>query len=344
LPILLLAVDVARFPHLFHSAQAAPLTLAELERVGARSLGRVNYHELFVSLDDLEDPDYLSNLEGKPAGVIVSAFYPKDAKELLGGPLYRAVKKRLDGVANGPPDEYDRVLEKARRVWWVKDCVRFTVPPKLRSRIRLDRVYTVLLAEDGDQDTTPEVVEAALKRCYKLADEDRIRALVLHTVAVNPRNDRALRVATLFGEALDMLPEHDQPERLYVSLYKKWDQSFLVSALQDLQDQHARVIRDFGGWSRRLANADLRVFLLLLALCLSCSARYVELRPLGFLAITGAYYAFWKGAQEVIEKLGSDYSKDARFIVLLVVCVSAAIVFRQLTRKVELQALFAGSD
>src|SRR6516225_5548122 len=61
-------------------------------------LGIFRGNDVFVSLDDIRDPEYLVNLEGRPTALVVSVFVSPDDKAVPGA-LVSAVRSRLQHIS-----------------------------------------------------------------------------------------------------------------------------------------------------------------------------------------------------------------------------------------------------
>jgi hypothetical protein len=301
LPILLLGIDFYFFP-IFYSAHVdnENMDLNDLLIKRSIRLGIYRAHGIHVSIDDINDPQYLDFLKSQPNALIISTFI--DSDHSASGALQSVVLHRLQVEA---PGDY-LVLKTA--LDGVKEFTRgqvidiaLHIPTKNYHRFPLNEILVVALPR-GHPDAAD--VEAGLRRALQIADRKKISNIFVPCLATrwDDNGKNSLSLSDFFIIFFKAIPQAERPHRLYVSLYYGWPTFQLEDATEALNAAWQETFTDSEGVSQ-FYRLDIRLILCLLALCLVICAFVVQLTVKNVLIISVAFVGLAYGSKTWIDLL-----------------------------------------
>jgi len=242
-PIFLLLLDVYLHPLLVASTESiGTADLNQIMTLGAVPLGRLRAHQIMVSIDEINDPDYLSFLHGAPSALVISTFVDVERQVYSSGALQRAVRHRLQQVSPSDDVALQSLLERLRGFYAGQ---LLTLP----LHISADKFpsfplnYLLIIAlptgrpESGD-------VASALERMFRQAERLGIVNVILPALAtnwINETKNKLLSLGDLYGAMFDSINTGEYPRYIYISLDKQWPTFQLENAAATLNDLPLRL-------------------------------------------------------------------------------------------------------
>jgi hypothetical protein len=224
LPIFLLLLDVYFHPLLVASTESTGTAdLTQIMTHGAVSLGRLRAHQIMVSIDAIDDPDYLSFLHGTPNALVISTFVDVENHVYGSGALQSAVRRRLQQVSPRDDADLQSLLERLRGFYAGQ---LLTLPLHIAAdkfpEFPLNYILVIALPlgrPDSDD------VESGLMRALQQAERLGIVNIILPALATNWKNEtnnHLLSLGDLYGAMFDSINSGEYPRYIYLSLYKQW--------------------------------------------------------------------------------------------------------------------------
>jgi hypothetical protein len=298
LPLLLLGIDIAISPiFLESSGSSSGLSAALLVSKGVVYLGNFRSHRIYVSLDDISDsayPGFVQHREedGQAAwgrkrrtGTALAISIVKVEEGWTGSLLTSLLHK----LAVAAPDDHDKLIDRLGLAQTeTSDVLWYDFSETSSATSPSFSVDHLLLLKLHDQ--KKEIFASELQELLSLAGQEHLSELVLPCLGSDSdiKGRDRLSCADTYTASFQGLGSGESPESLYFSLYKRWPDVIIAQELESLN----------GAWKSALAReatkygpipilheADVRLMLLFLSVCLlTCSFR-IQLTFRNFLII-----------------------------------------------------------
>jgi hypothetical protein len=307
LPIFLLLLDVYLHPLLVASTESiGAVDLIQIMTQGAVPLGRLRAHQIMVSIDAINDPDYLSFLHGAPNALVISTFVDVDNQNYGSGALQFAVRRRLREVSPSDDVALQSLLERLKGFFAGQ---LLTLP----LHISEDKFpgfplnYILIIALPAGHPES-EDVESGLKRVFQQAERLGIVNIIVPTLATdwkNETNNHLLSLGDLFGAMFDAINLGEYPKYIYISLYKQWPTFQLENAAATLNEAWIKTTEDATD-PVPLYRAEIRLTLIFLIVCLITCGFLVRYTVRTFLIVAVSFVTLAVGTKELLAFLSLD--------------------------------------
>jgi len=325
LPTFLLLLDVYLHPLLVASTESTGTAdLNQIMTHGTVSLGHLRAHQIMVSIDAIDDPDYLRFLHGAPNALVISTFVDVDKQVYGSGALQFAVRRRLQQVSPRDDADLQSLLERLRGFYagQLLTLPLHTSADKFPG-LPLNYILIIALPRHPDSDD----VESGLKRAFQQAERLGIVNIILPELATNWQNEtnnRLLSLGDLYGAMFSSINSGEYPRYIYVSLYKQWPTFQLEGAAATLNEAWIKTIEDATD-TVPLYRAEIRLTLIFLIVCLMTCGFLVSYTVRTFLIVAVSFVTLAVGAKELLAFLSLDsgpiYGLFVRFGVLAVLAL-----------------------
>ena len=223
IPLLLLAIDFFFSPIWIDTHIVRFDTgLNDLFQYNSVYLGIFRGNDVFVSLDDIRDPEYLVNLEGRPTALVVSVFVSPD-DEAIPGALVTAVRSRLQEIS---PEDQMRLKNISEQLRGSNEgrAVDFPlhIPPSKQAEFPIDTLLVITLPYGS---RAKDALRAGIRRAIFLAESRSILNVIIPCIGIKWQNSKGAMDTSLpafFDTLFSAIPATSHPHRLYLSLYKSW--------------------------------------------------------------------------------------------------------------------------
>jgi hypothetical protein len=306
IPLGLLILDVLLDPTFFETRdQSSDLSGAQLLRVGSASLGSFKGRRIHVSLDDIDDPSYLSFAvkgagrgptfwrRGSRAGntLAISIVHMTDG---WGGNLLSHVMSRLE---SGSSDDRDNIIDlllqaksSPNEVLWYD----FWKPGTTRQAFPIDHLLLLKL-EEQKQETYPKKIRELLD----LAGKEQLSTLVVPCLGRSPGALKAkgtewLTCSATYAGLFEGLKVGDSPRDVYLSFYKQWTDATIAQEAESVEATWKAALaaeEQKSGALPVIYQADTRLMLLFLFICLLVCSFRIELTLKTFIIICVSFVA-----------------------------------------------------
>jgi hypothetical protein len=307
LPFFLLLLDVYLHPLLVASTESiGTADLTQIMTHGAVSLGRLRAHQIMVSIDAINDPDYLSFLQGTPNALVISTFVDVDKQAYGSGALQFAVRRRLKEVSPSDDVALQSLLERLRG-FYAGQLLTLPLHIPVDKFLSFPLNYILIIALPVGHPET-EDVESGLKRAFQQAERLGIVNIILPVLATNWKNEtnnHLLSLGDLFGAMFDSINSGEYPRDIYVSLYKEWPTFQLENAAATLNEAWIKTTEDATD-PVPLYRAEIRLTLIFLLLCLITCGFLVKYSVRTFLIVAVSFVTLAVGTKELFAFLSVD--------------------------------------
>lgn len=318
-PLLLLSLELVVYPIFFETRDASSdFSGAQLVRAGSASLGTFKAHRIYVSLDDIGDPNYLSFATKSPEddhacwsrGHRVGntlAISIVDMGNGWGGNLLSRVLHKLESLSSGDRDRIIDLLQQARSspndvLWYDFRDIATTN----RQSFPIDHLLLLKLDEQK-KETYPK----RMRELLDLAGQERLSSLVLPCLGRNPeaKSKDWLSCTDTYAALFEDLKLGQSPRGIYLSFYKRWSDPTITQEAGSLG----------AAWKSALANeeqksgvlpviyqADLRLMLLFLSVCLLVCSLRIELSFKNVVIVCFSFVPAALGLQDKVAPLLSE--------------------------------------
>jgi hypothetical protein len=150
-------------------------------------LGSFRGNDVFVSLDDIRDPEYLTNLQGRPTALVVSVFVSPD-DEATPGALVTAVRSRLGQIS---PDDQMRLTNISERLRGATPgrAVDFPlhIPISKQAKFPIDMLLVITLPYGS---RAKDALKAGITRAILLADTKSVLNVIVPCIGIKWENSK----------------------------------------------------------------------------------------------------------------------------------------------------------
>ncbi|WP_145749748.1 hypothetical protein [Nitrospirillum amazonense] len=279
-------------------------------RQGAVHIGNLRGHPIFVSVDDLADPDFLATVGPGKNALVVTVFQQAQDEEdgpapaYLLGALARGVLSRLEPLSPGDRIGFMQLVERLHgRAPGQAYLFPVHVPPEHRRQLPLDAIIAVTLPSTDIK----ESLEAGAKKALSVADDSSINNVIVPGLAVkwkNSNNIKDIKSNTYFMTLLSSVSVAENPPNIYVSIYKSFP-SIKIEEMTAAFNQQWEIISANEISGIALHHRDLRLILLFLIIFLATCIFHlnIEVRnmPFAVLAFFTAAYGFIEFTENITE-------------------------------------------
>jgi hypothetical protein len=327
-PIIILAVDFYRYPMLFskYTPQGAG-NINEVLRNGSVPLGNFRGHQVFASIGEISDPQFLYFIRSGTTGLVVSAYVETvKGQSTVQGALQGAVMGRVQSVSKAKAvtlaDHFSNLT--APSSWDVSDFP-LDLSDAEHQVFPINRVLVVALPI-GRADAAE--LKKALVRTMIASQDAHIANLVVPplTVRIAEHAKESLSFSDFFQTFFSAIPIADYPDRLYLSLDQSWPTSELQSAMESLNEAWRQIVTDEQG-DYILYRHDLRLIMAALIVCLIVCSFSVKYTLKNFLIISLAFIGLSLGADKWVTPLVVGSNANALLEVQAVVLLIMALAF-----------------
>jgi hypothetical protein len=292
IPLLFLAIDIALFPVLIETSDPAEgVTGLDLisGRYLVRYLGNFKAHRVYLSLDDIDDQDYLPFItkslpedEDPALRIWDSSRRSNTALVLSWGSV--ELTRILGKLASLSSDDHDGIINLIRSaplseniLWYDFKSVSSTSPSS--SALPLDQL--IILKLQNQQKFTDL---AQFREMLERASKQRLSTLVLPclTSATPLNSNPSLACRATYGAFFQTLQVGTRP-KIFLSLDKNWSTEKIQEAVKSIKESWTNNLKrddKASGAMPTLYQSDIRLLLLFLPICLLVCSFRVELRSL----------------------------------------------------------------
>jgi hypothetical protein len=346
IPLVLLAIDIAVFPVLIETSDPDP----EVSGVGlltesAQYLGNYKAHRVYVSLDDIDDPDYLPFItQHLPDGRSLRDTFRHSNTALAvsitpQGEGWGSVEltRILRKVSSLSVDDHDGVIDLVRNatpsenvLWYDFKSVSSTSPST--AGMPLDHLVILRIP-----DQQRSAYSAQIREMLETAETKHLSTLVLPCLvsASLVENANTLTCAATY-EALFQALEPGSPLKIFLSLDKNWPTETISHEVEVIKGSwKSAITRDekTTGPTPTLYQSDLRLMLLFLPVCLMVGSLFKELTFTNYVIICLLFGGAGFEIPEKVTPLISELAESApawigKCLVLAIMSVLLAPISR----------------
>jgi hypothetical protein len=302
IPLVFLAIDFAAFPVLIETSDPS----SEVSGVGLLSesvqyLGNYKAHRIYVSLDDIDDPDYLPFItQHLPDGRSLRDTFRHSNTALAvsitpQGEGWGSVEltRILRKVSSLSVDDHDGIIDLVRNaapsenvLWYDFKSVSSTSPST--AGMPLDHLVILRIP-----DQQRSAYSAEIREMLETAGTKHLSTFVLPCL-VNPSPSETTNTLACGAtyEALFQALEPGSPLKIFLSLDKNWPTETISHEVEVIkQAWKSAITRDekTTGPTPTLYQSDLRLMLLFLPVCLMVCSLYRELTVTNYVTICFAF-------------------------------------------------------
>ncbi|HEV1993909.1 MAG TPA: hypothetical protein VGR03_06240 [Candidatus Acidoferrum sp.] len=336
-PILFLVVDFCRIPVLLSGCQGGKeeITLRTLVEKQTALLGSYLGHRFYVSLDAIQDSQYLHFLKTAPTALVIGIDHDKPSEPSWGG-LTRAVLRKFDEISLEDAAMLRSVVLGSDPVSGHLLAKPLGIPSARFGGFPVNFLYIVGIKSRGDgsgpaKKQQADTLKSGLQDVMAQAKRDKIENLILPCVSVDPRDPATLQYHEYFPLVFIVSEPAWRPNSIYLSLYQDWDDTSRSAALRALQTSWTETCANAGKQSLFVREV-LRLMLLTLVVCLVVSSLYVAISVKNFLIISCSFVALGSGALALLSPFVENWNSSARFGAHVTLLVALAVLFPLLPR------------
>jgi len=340
MPLLVLAGDFIRAPYIFQT-QISDVELSVQGGIdnNTKYLGRLNSHQIYVSSDEIAQPDFLAEFKSMQNAIVITHFLTIDGRATRSGLLGRAVRSRL---SQSYPEAERRFIQLQEGSSGYKPGHVFPLQIEDHNdAFPVTAIYIVMLTENAKENPRATALMTGLREVYALASAAEINNLIVPALGIDEQASH-LPFPQFLDAALDVLPSSRYPENLYLSWYPRWATKTLTAANRALSAKHITSFSAQSNLAARLESPILRLACIALALCLLSTSLALTLNWLKFIIICTSFLGVFAGLWGLMGFLASDLNRDITFWLRVVSIMIGAIVFRW-TVHWDVKALFTAA-
>jgi len=210
--------------------------LTDLLASDSTLLGTFRSNTFHVSLNDIENQDYLQFIGDERNALVISAYVSEDSSD---GALLRAVTEKLKPIS--PPTYMslaERLDGKSLPPTGVVLPFEVKISEEQRHVFPIDSLFVTTFerraSRNDDQTWVPDVFAAAAKQ--------KVQNLILPCLGRNWADKLTIDFEDFFGGVLRNVPAHSSPLNLYFSLYTQWPSFEVIDAVVSLNAAWAKVV------------------------------------------------------------------------------------------------------
>jgi hypothetical protein len=289
-------------------------------------LGIFRGNDVFVSLDDIRDPEYLVNLEGRPTALVVSVFVSPDDKAVPGA-LVSAVRSRLQHIS---PDDQIRLKNISEQLRGSNEgrAVDFPlhIPSSKQAEFPVDALLVITLPYSSE---AKDALREGIRRAMLLAETKSVLNVIIPCIGIKWRNSKGATDTSLpvfFNTLFNAIPVTSHRHRLYLSLYKSWPTFELQDVISALDSSwQSTPVEEAGTFP--IHHRDTRLVELFLLPCLISCGMLARLTVRNVLIIVIAFLSIGVGAKTAIDLITTGQSPQLKLIIQLVYLTALYVGF-----------------
>lgn len=332
-PLLLLGIDFLLYPKLFEGFDCKkPIAVGSLLIHENLKLGIFRAHSILISIDDIRAINYLDRIKGEEDNALVlSVFADEKGSNVVPGALVSAVTERLHRLSPGDAQGLiDRLRAENNLSPGQVITFELHIPESKRTQFPVKYLLVAVLPYSAPGKMRESLLRT-LPQVFNLAGERRVSNLVLPCLATNWENKNSLTFDEFFSAFFEALPTNTDPNRIHISFYTEWPTFYLEAAVSSLNANwlrsYAKVYDNFP----QPYQADIRLILILLFICLLVVSYSVATTVRNWAAVVflfvGAAAASEKAVIELLQGRGPATVLAFKFAVLTIL----ALEFRRFT-------------
>jgi len=302
LPVVLLAADLLLHPRLIEDRDDASMPGSDLFTSGSSTLGVLKAHTIALSLDDVDDPDYLSfALSGgrfmdavspwwKRGNVLAIAIVP--VNDGWTGNVLSHLLRKLSQASRADHDGVIDLLHTAKQktanvLWYDMHNVDSRSPA-----FPIDHILLIKIQPDEGKERYQQTIHEMLQ----FVARERISNLIVPCLggtisAISPRIPEGANTLTCsdsYQALFQTLDTGESPSTIYLSIYKRWTDGVITSQVRSLATLWNSALFEEEkklGSLPILYKIDVRMMLFSLSICLFMCSRRVELTTKTFVIL-----------------------------------------------------------
>jgi hypothetical protein len=341
-PLLFLLADWIRVPVLRNgcTTTGADIHLRDLQENQFKPKGSYRGHSVFVSLDAIQDSEFLNYVTSAPTALVIAIDHDSAANGVWGG-LTRAVLAKLDSISPSNAEVLREIIPGAEPTYGRALSEHLHIPADQRHKFPVDYLYVMGMKIIGTNDLQSrqqrsDILARALQAVMAQADRDGVENLVIPSVGVDPRDPTTLQYSDFYPVAMSAVGTTRFPGNIYFTLYRK-DLALYRKDLPHIDPIH--VLQQ--SWSDAcsaseklpfLVREDIRLALLALFVCLVVCSKYVPISLKNFLIIAVGFLAAVFGMSSIEQPMIGDWPAAAQLFAHIVVLLAVAVLFPFLPR------------
>ena len=323
IPLLALAADYVFFP-VFRDAEEKGADISLLLSQQTQLLGTFLGHHVYASIDDIQNPGFLSQLNQKGNALVVSAFASGDDKRPpSSGALLRSVQQKLQRVS---PNDHRKLVDSLERKGGLAAGdvlpVRLSLPVAKHREFPID----VLLILFFDSSVESEDLQKGMKTVLNLARTEKTSNLIIPCAGTSWESNHSLGFKEFFDAVFADLSAGDSPFGIYLSLYERWPSFVLEDAVASLNSSWHASFQQPNKISL-IYRRDFRLTLIFLSLCLLVCSFYAPLTVKNTLIIVVSFVSIGLGSKQLLDFFVQGQSALAGFMLQLGVLAVLAFGF-----------------
>jgi len=330
IPIVVLVCDFLWFPvtFSFHKlVTSINVTSLLTDRVAA--LGTYNGHTIYVSLDRMDQDDFLDYVKSSPNALVISYFVESEATEpeLFKGALARELEIKLKSISPEADRAYvDQLDSLIKRPPGDVSRLVVRIPSESYRRLPIDSVYAVIADIKGE--SNQGVLFKAIPQTVEEAHRDNVFSLVFPCIGFNWENKNSPTFDEFFAPLFNSLGTDGAPRFIYIPLYSEWPTFTLEQAVKSLNHCWEKVASpSMKGALFSLYRGDYRWSLFFLVVCLFMSSFYAPLTFKNFLIISVSFIAIATAAIKTVDSLTEGHGVTVSAIGKIVTLGFLAVAF-----------------
>ena len=330
LPVLLLGVDFFLFPILlFNKIERNGVDLTTLLTERVLPLGTINGHRIFISIDDIQEPDFVSYLPKKArAALIISAYLEDDAQQIQGA-LQNSVLQRIGSTSPVDSNLIGRQLAALRK-FQAGQVANIPLPSRLRDAFPIDNLLVIMMPP---QDPDQKDVETGLTRALTIAQRTGLSNVIIPSIGNrwNVQHQNSFPIAELAEAIFGAVAQVENIDNIYIAFYKPWPTIHLESAAEALNAAWQQVMLTANADPMPLYRKDFRMTLAFMLVAFLAGAFWVKLTPANVLSIGVLFYGASLGVKPIVEFIKPD-DPLTKFIISSGILLVSAVALPVVTR------------
>jgi hypothetical protein len=280
-----------------------------------------------VSIDAINDPDYLSFLQGTPNALVISTFVGVD-NAYGSGALLSAVRRRLQEVSPSDDVALQSLFLEHLKGFYPGQLLTLPLHISAGKFPGFPLNYILMIALPvGHPDS--EDIQSGLKRVFQEAERLGIFNIILPTLATNWQSQtqkKKLSLGEFFGTLFESISSGEYPRQIYISLYKEWPTFQLENAAATLNEAWIRTTADATDVVP-LYRAEMRLTLIFLIVCLVTCSFLVRYTVRTFLIVAVSYVTLAVGSKELLTFLSLDSGPTYGLLIRVAFLAALALGF-----------------
>ena len=228
-PLLFLAVDFVRFPVVFNGCRGSgdEVNVRTLLQKEVVPYGSYMGHRFYVSLDAIQDSQYLNYLRTTPTALVIGIDHD-DPSETYWGGLTRSVLRKLDVVSSTDAAMLRAVITGKDPDSGHLVARSLHVPQANFRNFPVHYLYIVGLKFQGadgpeSRQRQSDLLQSGLKAVMAQAARDKVSNLIVPCVGVFEGDPTTLQPKEFFPVVFAATPASGRPTNVYLSLYQSWE-------------------------------------------------------------------------------------------------------------------------